>query len=325
MYRRALAILIAVCLIAAFFAGCGGKGADDPSNTSAPTGESNVTGAEAVLPGEMQNADESGTAGQAGGESVFVAGGNASGMTMSPLENGSSGDGTSNAGDSLHPTQPEGSGGSATQPITTKPSGGSSAQPSKAEIISYFNTAANKVKTGRPQLGYRMALSMNFSIYGRGVPMEQETTEGTIPKGGDLNSAFPVSGKTWASRLSPSAAKSATRTLKDGKYTIQIEMQDENKVADASGSAHGQAFTVLDLNEFQKTAQEKGINIQNVTNSFRGSTITCVVDAKTGNMLSATYVLKDQGSATMQANDIRLITLPVEIDLTMRTDYTMVW
>ena len=321
MYRRALVILTAVCLIAVFCAGCGGKGADDPSNTSALTGESNVTGAEAVLPGEMQNAGESGAAGQAGG----AAGGSASGTATGPLGNGSGGAGASHAGDSLHPTKPAGSGGSATQPITTKPSGGSSTQPSKAEIISYFNTAANKVKTGRPQLGYRMALSMNFSIYDQGLPMEDETTEGTIPKGGDLNNAFPVSGKTWASRLSPSAVKSATRTLQDGKYTIQIVMEDENKVADATGSVHGQAFTVLDLNEFKDAAQEKGIDIQNVTNSFRGSTITCVVDAKTGNMLSATYILKDQGSATMQANDIKLFTLPVEIDLTMRTDYTMVW
>ena len=87
MYRRALVILTAVCLIAVFCAGCGGKGADDPSNTSALTGESNVTGAEAVLPSEMQNADESGAAGQAGG----AAGGSASGTATGPLGNGSGG------------------------------------------------------------------------------------------------------------------------------------------------------------------------------------------------------------------------------------------
>ncbi len=361
MYRNLLAILMAVCLIAALFAGCGGKGEDDPSNTSSLTEESDAAGAQAVLPGETQgvdsstaadqNAGESGNANTSGGTGSSATGGNAAGAATQPSgagtatrpAGGASGGTTaarpSGSGNSSTTkpttTKPSGGGSSSTttkptttkptttKPSTTKPSGGGSTQPSKADIVSYFNTAANKVKTGRPKLAYEMKLAMTFSIFGMSQSME-DSSKDTLARGSNLNDAFPVSGQSWASRLSASAVQSASRTLKDGKYTIKIVMKDENNVTNARNSAHGQAFTVLDLNDFQDAAQDKGISIQNVTNSFRGSTITCVVDAKTGNMLSASYLLKDKGSATMKDQESG-VNLPVTIDLTMQMDYTMTW
>ena len=354
MYRKLLAILMAVCLIAALFAGCGGKGADDPSNTSSLTGEGNAAGAEAVLPGETQdvdgpgtadqNAGEAGNANTSGGTGSSATGGNAAGAGTATRPAGGASGGTtaarpSGSGNSSTTkptiTKPSGGGSSSTttkptttkptttKPSTTKPSGGGSTQPSKADIVSYFNTAANKVKTGRPKLAYEMKLAMTFSIFGMSQSME-DSSKDTLARGSNLNDAFPVSGQSWASRLSASAVQSASRTLKDGKYTIKIVMKDENNVTNARNSAHGQAFTVLDLNDFQDAAQDKGISIQNVTNSFRGSTITCVVDAKTGNMLSASYLLKDKGSATMKDQESG-VNLPVTIDLTMQMDYTMTW
>lgn len=369
MYRKLLAILMAICLIAALFAGCGGKGADDPSNTSSLTGEGNAAGAEAVLPGETQdvdgpgtadqNAGEAGNANTSGGTGSSATGGNAAGAGTATRPSGGASGATTAArpsGSSPSATRPSGSGNGSTtkptttkpagggssstttkptttkpattkptttKPSTTKPSGGGSTQPSKADIVSYFNTAANKVKTGRPKLAYEMKLAMTFSIFGISQSME-DSSKDTLARGSNLNDAFPVSGQSWASRLSASAVQSASRTLKDGKYTIKIVMKDENNVTNARNSAHGQAFTVLDLNDFQDAAQDKGISIQNVTNSFRGSTITCVVDAKTGNMLSASYLLKDKGSATMKDQESG-VNLPVTIDLTMQMDYTMSW
>ncbi|HIT53346.1 MAG TPA: hypothetical protein IAD07_05340 [Candidatus Fimivicinus intestinavium] len=369
MYRKLLAILMAICLIAALFAGCGGKGADDPSNTSSLTGEGNAAGAEAVLPGETQdvdgpgtadqNAGEAGNANTSGGTGSSATGGNAagagtatrpaggaSGATTAARPSGSSPSATrpsgSGNGSTTKPTttKPSGGGSSSTttkptttkpattkptttKPSTTKPSGGGSTQPSKADIVNEFNAAANKVKTGRPGLKYDMTFSMSVSSGPLpDFPMDALNESGTVAKGKNLNSIFPVSGQSWSSRLPVSAVQSASRTLKDGKYTIKLTLNAESCGANVGGSAHGKVFTVLDLDDLNASAAEQDLQFQNISHSFSGSIITCVVDARTGNMLSATYVLNDNISTKIVSSDL---SMNARLKTKMVSNYTMSW
>lgn len=313
MDRKWIAVFMAACLIAALFAGCGGKDQDDPStnpNADAPSTveDGTAAGADAVIPGETQNAD-----GQDGTDQAANGSGSNTANTPGGGSNGTTGKNSSSG----QTTAKKPSGGSAT--TTTKPSGGgSSDQNSKAEIVSYFNTAANKVKTGKPGLKYEMTFSMN--VLGKSVSPDGEGD--TLPKGSNLNNIFPVSGKTWSSQLSASAVKSASRTLKDGKYTIKIVLNDEKNVTNINNCVHGKVFTCLDTSALLDMAKDVGMEMKHISNSYSGSSVTCVVDAKTGNMRSASYVLNDKISATIQYEGI---TLPTDITLVVRSDFNMSW
>lgn len=63
MNRKFVTVLMTACLIVTLFAGCGGKD-QDALSTGPNTGASStqepgtVTGADAAIPGESQNADE---------------------------------------------------------------------------------------------------------------------------------------------------------------------------------------------------------------------------------------------------------------------------
>lgn len=313
MHRKFLAIFMTVCLVAALFAGCGGKDKGDSStkpDISSPSTQENGTAADAnaVIPGETQHAD-----GQGGTEQTANGSGSNTANTPGGGSNGTTG---KNSG-SGQTTTKKSSGGSAT--TTTKPSGGgSSDRNSKAEIVSYFNTAANKVKTGKPGLKYEMTFSMN--VLGESVSPDREGD--TLPKGSNLNNIFPVSGKTWSSQLSASAVKSASRTLKDGKYTIKIVLNDEKNVTNINNCVHGKVFTCLDTSALLDMAKDVGMEMKNISNSYSDSSVTCVVDAKTGNMLSASYLLNDKISATIQYEGM---TLPTDITLVVRSDFNMSW
>lgn len=63
MNRKFVTVLMAACLIVTLFAGCGGKDQDalstGPNAGASSTQEpGTVTGADAAIPGESQNADE---------------------------------------------------------------------------------------------------------------------------------------------------------------------------------------------------------------------------------------------------------------------------
>lgn len=329
MYRKLLAILMTMCLVAVLFAGCGGKDGDDASNPSASapsTEEGTVAGAGAALPGQTQSADgedATGLSGSAGGTAANTQGGSSSGTTKKPSGGGSSSGTTKkNSGGSSSSTTKKPSGGGSSSNTTTKPSGGGSTATEKEKIVSYFNAAANKVKTGRPGLKFQMSMKMSVNLPppldSMIEPVEDESN-GSVDKGKSLNQAFPVSGKTWASQLPATAVKSATRTLKDGKYTIRIVMSDEKNVTNFGNSAHGKAFTFMDLSDLSS----EGMSIKRMVNNFLGSSITCVVDSKTGNMLSATYSLQDDANITISSEGKDIGPLPTHLSLV--TNYTMSW
>lgn len=316
MNRKFVTVLMAACLIVTLFAGCGSKD-QDALSTGPDVGASSTqepgtaAGADAAIPGESQNAD--GQGGDAAG--TIAKGGGGQTTTTKKSSSASSTTTKKNSGGNASGTTKPNGGSSNT---TTKPNGGgSSEKESKAEIVSYFNTAANKGKTGKPGLNYNLSFSLNV--------LGQSFSDGdndTIGKGSNLNDAFPVSGKSWASQLPASTVKSATRTLNNGRYTIKIALNTEKDVTNIAGSAHGKVFTTMDLNDINDAVQDGDMQIKNVSNTFHDSSITCVIDAKSGNMLSAAYSLNNDISATIASEGFEI---PATIKMKMNTSYTMNW
>lgn len=311
MNRKFVTVLMAACLIVTLFAGCGGKDQDalstGPNAGVSPTQEpGTAAGADAAIPGQSQNVDE-----QAGGtDAAEPQGGNAAGTTAK----GSGGQTTTkkSSGASSTTTKKNPSGGSG----TTKPSGGgSSEKEKKAEIVSYFNTAANKVKTGKPALTYTTTGKMSAFGLSDGF-----SDDGSTRKGQNLDQRFPVIGQSWASKLPASAVKSAERTLSNGVYTLKITMNDEKDVLNIGNSAHGKVFFFMDTEQLKEMMKESGLEVERLTNNFSGSTITCTIDAKTGNMLSATYVSKDKINTYLKD-----MSEPLPIQMNITQQFKMAW
>lgn len=323
MNRKFVTVLMAACLIVTLFAGCGGKDQDALSTAPADGASSTqepgtAAGADAAIPGESQNADgqgsdAAGTTAKGGGQTTTQKSSGASSTTTKKNSGGNAAGTTKPNGGSPSTTAKPNGGGSNT---TTKPNGGgSSEKENKAEIVSYFNTAANKVKTGKPALTYTTTGKMSAFGLSDGF-----SDDGSTKKGQNLDQRFPVIGQSWASKLPASAVKSAERTLSNGVYTLKITMNDEKDVLNISNSAHGKVFFFMDTEQLKEMMKESGLEVERLTNNFSGSTITCTIDAKTGNMLSATYVSKDKINTYLKD-----MSEPLPIQMNITQQFKMAW
>lgn len=207
----------------------------------------------------------------------------------------------------------------------------------KEEIVAYFNTAANAVKTDKP--GYSKTTdnvigditssnSLIESLAGKVVPMFP--TEGdpeTVAKGASHNN-FPVKGKSWSSKLEASSVKSATCKESGKFYEIEIKLVDEklnDLPSDPGATKHGKAMTVLAAPEvYEQTDKIPSflVKIQSFKPSYTGSYIKCKINAETGKMVSATYYF-----ATVASVDAKVVggsltaTVPFAIKETFTIKY----
>ena len=90
-----------------------------------------------------------------------------------------------------------------------KPSGGTPVKnlSTVQQIVAYFNTAANQVKSGKPALEAKATMRVRENITGTS---EAENSSQSYKKGANLNDVFPVAGQSWASKLDVKGIKSAT-------------------------------------------------------------------------------------------------------------------
>ena len=184
--------------------------------------------------------------------------------------------------------------------------GAESAKPSsKAEIVAYFNEAANRVKTEKP--GLTKTEKISFQIEGGGAvagiaSQVQKALKSvlnpdpvTVKKGESHNAAFPVENQSWASRLSPNAVASASCEEKSNAYAITIRMKQEHisyeQARQPLQTAHGQVADILQTSEIEE--QMAGLSwlvtLHDVDQTYTGTVITCTIDKQSGRMRAAQY------------------------------------
>lgn len=185
---------------------------------------------------------------------------------------------------------------------TTTNEQGAKAPSTVAEIVAYYNAAANKVKVDKP--GYTLTTtnvigeitSSSGSIEwlaGQIVPrFSTDPVVTTAPKGD--NGKFPVKGQSYGSKLEPSSLKNATIIDKGTYYEIKMNFKDEklsDLPKDITKTKHGQAFNVLSYDEvYNETDKFKAFaNIQSFAPTYSGSYIQCKIEKSTGNLLEAIY------------------------------------
>lgn len=179
----------------------------------------------------------------------------------------------------------------ATEPVTRAQQ---DSQPkSTAEIVAYYNKAANKIKTDKP--GYQKVnvknkfpgSSASLGVIPIGsllsLILGEETTN--VKKGQSSNNTFPAAGFSWASKLTKDYVKNATCTKSGSNYNIKITLKDETNPQIGKGG-YGSCMSVID----KAGAQEmmgKALTIQSITMQYHDGYISATIDIATGRIIYA--------------------------------------
>ena len=210
------------------------------------------------------------------------------------------------AGDSItEPTQPAtdvagqkdptNAGKEPSKPAVSDPKAPQESQPKTvAEIVAYYNKAANKIKTDKP--GYsKVNVKKQFpgtkanmgvlpipSALLNAVLGEEKTT---VKKGQSSNDIFPAAGFSWASKLTAQYFNNATCTKSGSSYKIKITLKDETNPQVGKGG-YGSCMSVIDKAGAQQMIG--GIaTIKSITMQYHDGYIMATVDIATGRITYA--------------------------------------
>ena len=165
-----------------------------------------------------------------------------------------------NNGGSATPSAGGNTGGSASanKPASSKPS-------TQAEILNYFNTSVNKVKTSskggvknyekNSQAGTFTLKGMLKSFSGvinslvkKNMGEKKGDTNRKLSKA-DMKALFPVENENWSSKLTTANISSVTLAEKNGKYVITIHVKPDAASTNPTHGAgnHGKAFNIVQV------------------------------------------------------------------------------
>ncbi len=181
---------------------------------------------------------------------------------------------------------------------------------STAEVVEYFNTAVNKVKSSAKSVQQKnvtnylaasptvpSVLNGVYKMLGGdewldGMLVSNSQGAATFSTKADIKHGFPVEDQTWGSKLTAADVKSATCTEKNGVYTITILTKADGK---SSTIDYGQGHNPKALNAVPPRVIND--NIPGIATSITGTAamnypygkVVITVDAATGNVKTADY------------------------------------
>mgnify|MGYP004638882573 FL=1 len=170
---------------------------------------------------------------------------------------------------------------------TTKKTANSSM--SKAEIISYCNTALNKAKAAKVGYNKKMVREVKGSTDGISpslIKLVAANKSTTMKKGSaDIKDDFPAAGYDWSSKLREQDVASAT-LKKNGKYyEIRLTLGKEKNPAKGEASSYGRVMSVIDAAE----AGNMVPGIKSINMNYHDGYVYAKVDSTTGKLVSAEF------------------------------------
>ena len=280
--KKLIALLLAAVLCLSF-AACGGNDDVEETTTAPEVVEDDSTAAvDAPVADDTTAADESTSAAE---ESSA-----ADEETSAAVEE------TSAAGEEAS-TEEATTAAAAKKPETT------------AEVVAYFNTAVNKVKTDAKSVKQNHitnylaksptipgALNSVYKLIGGDEWLDEtlvkNSTGSATYTGADIDAHFPVENESWASKLTADDVKSATCTESNGVYTITILTKADAKTDSVKhGQGHNpKVFSVVlpgVINDNIPGPAASLVGLSTVDYPYGKVVIT--VDAATGNVKTAEY------------------------------------
>ena len=231
-----------------------------------------------------------------------------------------------NNGGSATPSAGGNTGGSASanKPASSKPS-------TQAEILSYFNTSVNKVKTSskggvknyekNSQAGMLKSFSgVINSLVEKNMGEKKGDTNRKLSKA-DMKALFPVENENWSSKLTTANISSATLAEKNGKYVITIHVKPDAASTNPTHGAgnHGKAFNIVQVSTILDNAGPLKSTLDgNVKIAYRNGKIVATIDPKTGNVTHINYYYVWELDVTVAGNNVNA---PFGIE----SDFTINW
>lgn len=221
---------------------------------------------------------------------------------------------------------------------TSASSGTASSKPSStAEILNYFNTAVNKVKTsskGGVKNYEKNTQAGTFTLTGpfksfsgvinglveKNMGEKKGHTNLKLSKA-DIKTYFPVENETWSSKLTTSNISSATLAEKNGKYVITVQVKpDASSTNTTHGTGnHGKAFNIVQVSTILENAGPlKSMLEGNVKIGYHNGKIVATIDPKTGNLTHINYYYVWDLDVTVAGSNVKA---PFGIE----SDFTINW
>ncbi len=181
------------------------------------------------------------------------------------------------------------------------------------EVLLYFNTLVNSVKTKTPAVSYTQELKIDnktlkitkadgaeddsLKSFGNALPgikdlilTDIKKKSGSVGYGGDSNDVFFVKGESWASALTADDIDSAVIKEVGDKYYITIvfgNITEESKATLAKAFQLRDKATLLNSPEFAKISSY--LEIKDYEANYSGCTITATVDRLTDTLVNVSY------------------------------------
>ncbi len=213
-----------------------------------------------------------------------------------------------------------------------------SSKPStQAEILNYFNTSVNKVKTsskGGVKNYEKNSQAGTFTLKGtlksfsgvinslveKNMGEKKGDTNRKLSKA-DMKALFPVENENWSSKLTTANISNAALAEKNGKYVITITVKPDaasNNPTHGTGN-HGKAFSIVQVSTILENAGPlKSMLDGNVKIAYRNGKIVATIDPKTGNITHINYYYVWELDVTVAGNNVNA---PFGIE----SDFTINW
>ena len=263
MKKSIVAVIALVALIMSLFCACkkdGGKTTD-----SGTTGEAQTSAAGEVIDG-----------------------------TTAPQEESTVQEGETNETQPADSAKP---GETNSQQVTAAPSK-SAKDWSKAEIIAYFNSGANRVKyqaksvtrnyTETKNDADKTELPKAVDAVGKSAMkmfMKRDDKALVMTSKEDIKAVFPVGGKDWVSKLTANDVKSAKIEDKGNEYQITLTFGTEVNPSGDKGYAAAFGVLTADMVNFDYP----GLSLSDQKFTYYNGTIVAKFEKSTGNMVYAHY------------------------------------
>lgn len=208
-------------------------------------------------------------------------------------------------------------------PQTDAPSTG--APQTKEEIISYFNTAADKVKTdaskvtrnyedlrhNEEHLQMPSALqSIGSGLISTFLKKNETPVEYT---GADIAANYPVAGQPWGSKATAADVAEAKCDDDGTYYNIELKFNESKNPETGTGAAA--TFSTIKAEDVYNAASV----VKNFESTYYDAVVKVKVDKATGHIVSANYTLPIILNVTAQV----LMTLDAQVGMTFEHDYTI--
>lgn len=238
--------------------------------------------------------DDGKTGADTTGDAQTSAAGDVVDDTTALPEDSTAQEGETNETQSADPAKP---GETALNQVTAAPSKNAKDW-TKAEIIAYFNTGANRVKyqaksvtrnyTETKNDADKTELPKAIDAIGKSamkIFMKRDDKALVMTSKEDIKNVFPVGGKDWVSKLTPADVKGAKVEDKGSEYQITLTFGTEVNPSGEKGYAAAFGVLTADVVNFDYP----GLSLTDQKFTYYNGTIVARFSKATGNLVYAHY------------------------------------